>query len=371
MHFLKQAVLLAVVVFLSFACQRQSNPSNIMSSSEMAQLFPSKPSPVDIVQHVSEKAVKISFGAKYFTSYLYDPEAPKPVLYPLLTNSDKIITRGYPLKPRAGERIDHPHHVGHWLNYGDVNGLDFWNNSGNEDPEKQHRYGVIKHQEIDRIKAGKEAGELAVTTHWDDYDGKKLLEESTVFHFQEFGQTRIITRTTKLTALKDSVYFDDNKEGMIAIRTARAFEFPTGKPLRLTDANGEPMEEKLVDNTGVTGAYLSSEGIEGPKVWGKRAGWVRLSGIIDEVPISMAIIDHPGNIGYPTYWHARDYGLFAANPLGQRVFSKGEEVLNFALGPEESVTFRYQIVIHEGRDLTEDRLNQMAELFAKAMVTAK
>ena len=43
-----------------------------------------------------------------------------------------------------------------------------------------------------------------------------------------------------------------------------------------------------------------------------------------------------------------DYGLFSANPLGQEVFSKGKETLNFALLNGESVTFHYRMLVHNG-----------------------
>ena len=42
----------------------------------------------------------------------------------------------------------------------------------------------------------------------------------------------------------------------------------------------------------------------------------------------LLILDHPKNPGYPTHWHARGYGLFAANPLGAKVFSDGKDQLN-------------------------------------------
>jgi hypothetical protein len=103
-----------------------------------------------------------------------------------------------------------------------------------------------------------------------------------------------------------------------------------------------------MDNTGVTGHYLSSEGIEGMDVWGKRAKWVALSGEVEGEKVSIVIFDHPDNVGYPTYWHARGYGLFSANPLGQSIFSEGKETLNFSLESGESTTFRYRTLIVSG-----------------------
>ncbi|MCK5456992.1 MAG: PmoA family protein, partial [Melioribacteraceae bacterium] len=141
----------------------------------------------------------------------------------------------------------------------------------------------------------------------------------------------------------------DNKEGMIGIRMARQLELPSDKPSRLSDAHGNVTELPVVDNTGVSGNYLSSEGVTGLDVWGKRAKWVALSGNIENKDVSVVIMDNPTNVGYPTYWHARGYGLFAANPLGQKVFSDGKEELNFSLKPEESVVFKYRILLLDGK----------------------
>ena len=81
--------------------------------------------------------------------------------------------------------------------------------------------------------------------------------------------------------------------------------------------------------------------------------------------ITIGMFDHPLNVGYPAYWHARGYGLFAVNPLGRKVFSNGKEELNFSLKPKQSVTFRYRIVVHSGGTLTSDDMNKFAKEFAK------
>jgi hypothetical protein len=104
----------------------------------------------------------------------------------------------------------------------------------------------------------------------------------------------------------------------------------------------------VLDNKGVTGLYTSSEGKKGDEVWGTRGKWTILSGIIGDKPITIAILDHPNNPGYPTYWHARGYGLFAANPLGQKAMSDGKQELNFALEPRQSVTFKHRVLILSG-----------------------
>jgi len=305
-------------------------------------------------------------SGQLFTSYIYPDDLEKPVLYPVNAPGDIALTRGFPLEPRAYERTDHPHHVGIWFNYGDVNGLDFWNNSYRVPEDRKDRYGTIRHQKVTNTESGA-VGELQVVAEWQNSEGKMLLEEATTLHFFEENGDRVIDRVVTLMAKDEPVLFEDNKEGMIAIRVARALEFPSDKPLNLTDAEGKPAEEKILNNEGVSGNYLSSEGLEGGDVWGTRAQWMKLYGEINDTPVAIAIIDHPQNPGYPTYWHARTYGLFAANTLGQKIFSEGKEELNYQLAPGESVTFRYRMVFSGGDELTADQITQMAEDFKQVL----
>jgi hypothetical protein len=296
------------------------------------------------------KDIEVKMDGKLFTQYYIskNEEVKKPVLYPLITADGQLLTRGYPVAPRAGERIDHPHHVGLWLNYGKVNGIDYWNNSREilttGDPKN---FGLVKHQEVTKMKPGKEKGELAIRAGWFEADGKgkEVLQENTTFIFGTHPLGRYIDRITTLKALVDSVYFKDDKEGMIAIRVARELEHPSNKPEIFTDAQGKETNVPKLDNTGVTGEYLSSEGVKGEDVWSTRAKWMRLGGVIKDKPVSITILDHPKNNSYPTYWHARGYGLFSANPLGANIFSKGKESLNLTLKKGQEVTFRYRILI--------------------------
>ncbi|SDK61408.1 Methane oxygenase PmoA [Catalinimonas alkaloidigena] len=305
--------------------------------------------------------VDVMIDGDLFTSYLHSDTMEKPVLYPVVAPGGAVVTRGYPRDPRPGERVDHPHHVGMWFNYGDVNGLDFWNNSDAIPADQKHKYGTIRHVSVDRVEAGADSGTLSVTTEWLAPSGEALLRERTHFTFWAFDDsTRLIDRVTTLTALDKEVAFHDNKEGMIAIRVARGLEMPSDQPEIFTDANGNPTEVAEMNNAGVTGDYLTSEGKTGDAAWGTRARWTRLQGTLDGQPTSITIIDHPSNPGYPTYWHARGYGLFAANPLGQSVFSEGKEAMNFSLPAGESTTFRYRVVFHSGSELSEDQIEQIA-----------
>jgi len=130
---------------------------------------------------------------------------------------------------------------------------------------------------------------------------------------------------------------------------ARELELPSDKPVELSDAHGNITKVPVMDNKGVTGNYFNSNGVLGADVWGKRAKWTALSGTIKGKDVTVVIFDYPKNIGYPTYWHARDYGLFAANPLGQSIFSDGKETLNYKLEADKSVTFKYCILIFDGK----------------------
>ena len=334
-----------------FRPQKQRGFAGVLFAVVVAFALPgasqTKPSAAGVQLVVNEAArrVDVLIDGRQFTSYIWPDSVKKPVLYPLRTARGTIVTRGYPLEPRPGERVDHPHHVGAWFNYGDVNGLDFWNNSEAIKPDQRNKYGTIRHSRIRRVKSGKTEGELEVEMNWLAPDGIPLLREETTFVFHGGTGMRSVDRITKLTALDKRVLLSDNKEGVIGIRVARELEQPSDKPEVFTDASGKATKVPKLDNTGVTGRYRSSEGKTGDEVWGTRGRWTMLSGKIAQEDVTLAILDHPKNPGYPTYWHARGYGLFAANPLGQKVFSDGKQTLNFALDPGQSATFRFRILI--------------------------
>jgi hypothetical protein len=304
---------------------------------------------IQVVPNEAARRVDVTIDGKPFTSYIYPTTLKKPALFPLRSAKGTVVTRGFPLEPRKGERVDHPHHVGLWLNHGDVNGLDFWNNSDAIPADRVPKMGTILHRKVVDAKSGGEAGELTVETEWVKPDGKPLLRELTRFVFRGTADSRSIDRTTTLTALDERVVFKDNKEAFIGMRVARGLEQPDQKPDIFTDASGKPAATKVVDNTGVTGEYVTSEGLKGDAVWGTRGRWALLGGTVDAEPVTLAILDHPSNAGFPTYWHARGYGLFAANPLGESVFTEGKKELNLTLQPGQSTTFKYRILILSGR----------------------
>src|SRR5215831_2067432 len=318
---------------------------------------------IQLVVDSDNRKVDVIVDGQPFTSYIYPTTLKKPVLFPLRTAEGELVTRSFP--PGPGERTDHPHHVGLWFNYGNVSGIDFWNNSDAIKPQDQGKMGTIVHCNVIAARSGSQKGELEVEDDWLGPDQKPMLREHTVYVFRGSAGVRSVDRITTLTALDRKITFTDDKEGVLGLRVTRALELPSEKPETFTDASGRVTQVSAMDGAAVTGDYLTSEGKQGAGVWGTRGRWCSLSGRLGRQPVTITILDNPRNPGFPTYWHARGYGLLAANPLGQKVFSKGKETLGFALEPKQSVTFRYRILVVDG-GLTPERADREQKAFAQA-----
>ncbi len=203
---------------------------------------------VDFSVKESEQKVDVIIGGITVTSYCWPDNVYKPVLYPVRTLSGTEITRGFPLRPREGERNDHIHQVGIWFNYGNVNGFDFWGNGSTG--SKSENGGVVKHTGIEKTKNGNGEGILAVKASWQDPSGKELLEEKTEFQFIAEGRYYCIDRITTLTAGDQDISMKDTKEGMFAIRVARQLELPSKEDVPLLDASGKPGTVKAIGEQG-------------------------------------------------------------------------------------------------------------------------
>ena len=297
-----------------------------------------QPAAVQVLPRPDQHKVVVLVDDQPFTTYWFPDTLEKPILYPIHAASGSVVTRGFPIAPRPGEPTDHPHQVGMWFTYESVNGLDFWNNSYAIPQEKKSHYGWIKQRRIVRTESGA-AGLLEVAADWENQQGKVLLHESTTFTFSGKAHLRVIDRVTTLTAAVP-VTFKDVKDGLLGIRVAKDLQLPHAD-------------------------YLTSAGKTGDRAWATRARWCMLYGTLNGAMTSIVIFDHPDNPGYPTYWHARGYGLFAANPLGAAVFSEGQEQTHLQLKPGESVTFRYRIRIGDGEEPQPATLDEEADRFAK------
>jgi hypothetical protein len=229
--------------------------------------------------------------------------------------------------------------------------------------------GTIVHTRVVEAKGGSDRGDLVTESEWRHPDGRALLLERTHYVFRGTGDARSIERITTLTAQKEPVVFRDNKEGVLGLRVTRALEQPADKPETFTDSSGKPSTVPVLDNTGVTGQYTSSEGLKGDAVWGTRGRWTMLTGTVESEPVTLAMLDHPSNTGFPTYWHARGYGLFAANPLGRKVFDPKQAEFVVTLDPGKALTFRHQVLVLSGA-ATPDTIEREYRAFTSVQSSA-
>ena len=276
----------------------------------------------DVKLNKQADRIEVVIDGKPFTTFYFGPETNKPYLHPLRTPDGIIVTRGYPMENIPGEAKDHPHHQGVWFTHGDVNGLDFWANA--KLAEKQ---GKVVLDKLTRVQGGAKTGIIEADFNWNGPSGKTLLKEQRRMTFYSESDTRTVDLDITLTAAGEPVKFGDTKEGTFAIRI------------------NDKMTEKAKG-----GMMTSSTGAKGMKeVWGKPFPWVDYSGTLDGKEVGIAIFDHPTNPKYPTHWHSRDYGLFAANIFGEHDFYSDKSRSGaVTLEPGKSMRFRYRVVVHHG-----------------------
>jgi Methane oxygenase PmoA len=281
----------------------------------------------------SRDQIDVTIDGKPFTTFHYGAESGKPYLAPLRSASGKIVTRHYPMEQIPGESRDHLHHTGLWFSYDDVNGTKLWEN----DPSytKPHIGRIV-------VRSAEWRGDvLTAVMEWRDPDGKALLIENRKMTFPADPKLRIIDFQIGLTAASQDVTLGDTKEGAFAIRLAEPF----------TERKGG----KMVDADARVGMA---------KVWGKRSNWVDYTAVVDGEQLGVAMFDHPSNPRHPTYWHARDYGLFALNPFGQNAFDPDKEQSHWKLPKGQMISFRWRVVIHPG-DAESGHVADLYQEFAK------
>lgn len=254
--------------------------------------------------------------------------------YPLLGPGGLQMTRAWPMQDGvAGEEKDHHHHRSLWYAHGAVNGVDFWSETA--------KAGKIQHDQFLEVKSGKDEGVIKSTCKWVAPDNKLVCTDERIFRvYNRPANERLFDFEITIKAPADrDVLFGDTKEGTMAVRI--------NEQMRVTRGKKEPGTGHIVMDTGLRDDAPPARG--DTKTWGKRAAWCDYNGKIDGKPVGIAIFDHPSNPVHPTYWHVRDYGLFAANPFGIHDFEKkepGAGNLNIPAG--KSVTFKYRFYIHEG-----------------------
>ena len=258
----------------------------------------------------------ITVGESQF-AFLNIADFKKPIVFPIYGPGQVPMTRNHPMLPRvSGEAGDHKHHKSMWFGHGDINGVSFW-----------HEQGRIVHDRIEKIDNAPESPSVTMKSKLIGPDGKLVATETEKLTFRATSNARMIDWDVTIHASEGELKFGDTKEGMMAIRT-----HPN---LRL-------------DGDVANGSAVNSEGGSGGSIWGKAAKWVDYHGKIDGKSVGIAIFDHPQNLRHPTRWHARTYGLVAANPFGLSHFVGKDQDGSHVVPEGESLRFRYRFVFHKG-----------------------
>ncbi len=284
-----------------------------------------------------ENKCRVEINGELFTEYVF-AGAPHVYFYPLLGPGGLAMTRNYPMVPDSeGEAHDHPHHRSLWYSHGAVNGIDFWSEGA--------KAGKIVHDKFLEIKSGSDAGLIRSQNKWIAPDGTVTCTDERTFRvYARPANERLFDYEITLKAGDKEVVLGDTKEGTMAIRIAET--------MRLIQEKKKPGQGHIVQSTGVLD----------DKTWGKQAAWCDYYGPVQGKTVGIAIFDHPGNPRHPTYWHVRDYGLFAANPFGIHDFTNKKEPAragDLVIPAGKSVTFRYRFYLHEG----DEKQGKVAERF--------
>jgi hypothetical protein len=269
--------------------------------------------------------LRVEINGQLFTEY-YFKDVPRPFCYPMMGPGEVAMTRNFPMKTLPDEAHDHKHHRSLWFAHGSVNGKDFWS----EDKD----FGKIVHQKFEQVKSGADAGVIASFNKWIDAQGNVVCTDNRIvrIYTPKSASERTLDFEITLNASNGDVVFGDTKEGTMALRLAET--------MRLKGKVGK-------------GHIVNSEGVKDDQTWGKRANWCDYYGPAEGKLVGVAIFDHPANPRHPTWWHVRDYGLFAANPFGRHDFESlpDKTVGDLTVPAGKRITFRYRFYFHEGDDL--------------------
>lgn len=267
---------------------------------------------------------------KLLTRYLIKSGA-KPILWPLMGPNGKEITRSYPIgDAKPSEKQDHIHHRSFWFTHGNVNGISFWHENDNG--------GQIKHRKFTKVDGGKTAV-ISSINDWIGPNGKKQCEDERTLTFGSDGKNVWIDFDITIKASDGKVVFGDTKEGSFGVRVAGT--------MKETAKQG--------------GRIVNSRGQESTGAWGKPAEWVDYHGPVEGKTVGIAILNHPESFRFPTHWHVRNYGLFAANPFGLHDFYGRKKDIDgsHTLEPGDSFSLHYRVLIHSG----DEKEGKVAEAF--------
>jgi hypothetical protein len=269
-----------------------------------------------------EDRLRVEINGELFTEYFFK-DVPRPYCYPLMGPGNVAMTRDWPMKETPGEERDHRHHRSLWFAHGAINGQDFWS--------EEKGFGKTVHEEFLEVKSGQDAGVIRSRNKWVAADGTVVCTDERTLRIYNPGRARerVLDFEIALLASNGDLTFGDTKEGTMALRLAET--------MRLTRSAGK-------------GHIVNSAGVRDGRTWGKRADWCDYYGPVGGKIVGVAIFDHPQNPRHPTWWHVRDYGLFAANPFGKHDFEglADKDAADLTVPAGQSVTFRYRLYLHEG-----------------------
>ncbi|MCH2114940.1 MAG: PmoA family protein [Pirellulales bacterium] len=271
----------------------------------------------------SEHGAVVRIDGKLFAEYR-TRSGHQPAIWPIIGPTGKPTTRSFPIGPREPtERSDHPHHHSLWFAHQDVNGHDFWHGDGGRN--------VIKHLEFSKIENLGQEAVVVTRNRWLAGEENPICDERRTFRFGANDAARWIDFTSEIVAAHGAVTFGDMKDGAFSVRVAGTMKV----------------------DAGLGGSIFSSAGLTDQDAWGLPAEWVDYHGPVEGETVGIAIFSHPSNFQHPCRWHVRSYGLFSANPFGERPFPQ----IKFKQTPKtiakgDTMTLRYRVFIHRGNTNT-------------------
>jgi hypothetical protein len=289
--------------------------------------------------------VDVLIGGRAFTTFHFGATIAKPYLSPLRSAQGTIVTRGFPMEPSIpGEDHDEPHQRAMYFAHGDINGFDFWGEAAfpRWSRHSQATFGRMVFRKLDEMSGGTELGTLLAQFDLLTSDGQVIAEETQAFIFRGNADSRTIDCEFTIRANNGPVKMGDTKEGTFAIRLVKALEPPSG---HMMNSNG---------------------GTDEKTIWGKQADWVDYSGTVEGEDVGIAVFDSPQNLRHPTYWHARHYGLLAANPFGVREFTHDRhQDGSYAIPAGGVLVLRYRVFVHHG-DYRQARVSDSYSRYAES-----
>jgi hypothetical protein len=291
--------------------------------------------------------VRVEIGGQLFTDYIYGDGASRSYCYPILAPDGTPLTRDFPMKQTPGEDTDHPWQRSLWFAHSMVGGVDFWNEgTGDAGNAPKDKGNTVVDSPVETTSGA--TGVIRVRDRWVAPGGKLICTDDRAIRFHASPAGRFIDFEITLHALPDApLLIGDNKDGTMALRLAQWLTMPH--------------KVKGVE-TGGTGHVVTAKGDRDAAAWGKRADWCDYHAERNGSIYGVAIFDHPQNLRHPTWWMARDYGLFGANPFGQHDYENLKDqphIGDYTIPAGGSLTLRYRFFFHSG----DEKAAQVAEQY--------